>query len=224
VLLIACVAVTAMLGAWLMHRTGAGWLDTTIDGRLKAALGGHQAILGRLGQVGDPAQVTWITAGMFVACVAARRWRGAVLVAAAVPAAGALTEGLLKPFFDRTAQGHLEFPSGHATGAFAMAAACAVLLAGQVRPRLPAAVRLLLAVIAFLVAGGVAIAVVALGFHYFTDTVAGAAVGTGVVLAAAFILDRLGPRGASDLQAGPAVRADGMAQAPGARNFSTSAT
>jgi membrane-associated phospholipid phosphatase len=33
---------------------------------------------------------------------------------------------------------------------------------------------------------------VGMGAHYFTDTVAGAAVGTAVVLVTAFLLDRLG--------------------------------
>jgi membrane-associated phospholipid phosphatase len=62
-----------------------------------------------------------------------------------------------------------------------------------VRPRLPAALRLLLALAAVLAAGAVAVALVGLGIHYFTDTVGGAAVATAVVLATALILDRPGP-------------------------------
>ena len=45
--------------------------------------------------------------------------------------------------------------------------------------------------IAFAVAAAVAAAMIALGFHYFTDAVAGAAVGTGTVLATALLLDLL---------------------------------
>jgi membrane-associated phospholipid phosphatase len=192
-LLAACVAVTVLLGAWFRHHTRAGWLDTAVDVRVQASLGGHLATLNLLAGFGDPVPVTAMTAALLLVCLATRRWRGAVLVTVAVPAAAALTQLLLKPLIGRTLQGDLSFPSGTATGVFALAAAFAVLLAGPVRPRMPAALRLLLALAAFLAAGAVAVALVGLGIHYFTDTVGGAAVGTAVVLATALILDRLGP-------------------------------
>jgi membrane-associated phospholipid phosphatase len=44
-------------------------------------------------------------------------------------------------------------------------------------------------VIAFAVASVVAAAMIALGFHYFADAVAGAGVGTGTVLATALVVD-----------------------------------
>jgi len=197
-LLAVCVAITALLGLWLMHQSQADWLDSVIDWGLRVNLYRHRAILIRLGELADPLQTTEIAAALVLACLLTRRWRGALLVAVAIPAAGALTEYLLKPLFDRTAQGHLEFPSGHSTGAFAMAAVCVVLLLGPLRPRLPDTLRKFLAVAAALTAAGVAVAVVALDFHYFTDTVAGAAVGTAVVLATALLLDRLIPSGSPD--------------------------
>ena len=40
----------------------------------------------------------------------------------------------------------------------------------------------------------VSTAMIALGFHYFTDTIAGAAVGAGTVVATALVLDLPGPR------------------------------
>ncbi len=192
-LLAVCVAVTALLGLWLMHQSQASGLDSVIDWGLRVNLYRQRAILIRIGELADPRQTTEITVALVLACLVTRRWRGALLAAVAIPAAGALTEYLLKPLFDRTAQGHLEFPSGHSTGAFAMAAVCVVLLLGPLRPRLPDTLRRFLAVAVALTAAGVAVAVVALDFHYFTDTVAGAAVGTGVVLATALLLDRLIP-------------------------------
>jgi membrane-associated phospholipid phosphatase len=54
-------------------------------------------------------------------------------------------------------------------------------------------VRLLLVAGAVLVAAVVPVAMVALGFHYFTDTVAGAAVGTGMVLLIALLIDLARP-------------------------------
>lgn len=193
-LLAICVAVTALLAAWVMHQTRAGWLDAAVDGRVQASLGGHRALLNRLAALGDPVPLISMTAPPLLACLATRRWRGALLVAVAVPAAGALSELALKPLIGRRLLGELSFPSGHATGVFALAVAVAVLLAGPQRPPLPAAVRLLLAITAFSAAGAVAAALVGLRFHYFTDTVGGAAVGTAVVLATALILDRLPDR------------------------------
>jgi undecaprenyl-diphosphatase len=98
-----------------------------------------------------------------------------------------ITERLLKPLVGRTALGFLSFPSGHATGTFALATAITVLLAGT--PRVSRAVRLAAAAIAFAVASVVAAAMIALGFHYFTDAIGGAAVGIGTVLATALVID-----------------------------------
>ena len=201
-LLAVCVAVTALLGLWLMHRSQASGLDSVIDRWLRAHLFRRgRPILIRIGELADPRQTTEITVALVVACLVTRRWRGALLAAVAISAAGALTEYLLKPLFDRTAKGHLEFPSGHSTAAFAMAAVCVVLLLGPLRPRLPDTLRKVLAVAVALTAAAVAVAVVALYFHYFTDTVAGAAVGTGVVLATALLLDRFLPSRRPDLPA-----------------------
>lgn len=150
-------------------------------------------LLNRLAMLGNPVQLTAMTAGLFLVCLVVRRWRGAALAAIAIPAAAVITELLLKPLIGRTLLGSYSFPSGHATRIFALATTVAVLLAGPLRPRLLAAVRLLLAVAALLAAGAVAISLVGLGVHYFTDTVGGAAVGMAVVLATAFIIDRVGP-------------------------------
>ncbi len=214
-LLAVCVAVTTSLGLWLMHKSQASGLDSVIDWGLRVNLYRDRAILVRVGEIADPLQTTEITVAIVLACLATRRWRGALLAAVAIPAAGALTEDLLKPLFDRTSQGHLEFPSGHSTGAFAMAAVCVVLLLGPLRPHLSDTLREFLAVAAALTAAGVAVAVVALDFHYFTDTVAGAAVGTGVVLATALLLDRLIPSRSPDRPAAvPPEAARGGADSP----------
>lgn len=190
-LLAVCLAVTALLGAWFTHQARPGRLDAAVDLRIHASLGGHPGILDGLTGLGDPVPVIVMTVALVLICLATRRPRGAALVAVAVPAAGAVTELLLKPLIGRTMRGALTFPSGHSTGMFAVAGACAVLLAGPSRPR-RAAARLLLTLAAYLAACAVAVALIGLGIHYFTDTVAGAAVGTAVVLATAFILDWLG--------------------------------
>ena len=131
-----------------------------------------------------------MTFALMLACAITRRWRGAVLTAVAVPIAIGLTEYVLKPSVGE-AIGQA-FPSGHATSSFALATIFAVLLAGPPCRRVPGGVRLLLALVAVLLAAAVAAVMVATGAHNFTDAVAGAAVGTGVVLACALTLDALG--------------------------------
>jgi membrane-associated phospholipid phosphatase len=192
--LASCVAATAFLGTWFAHHRQAGWLDHAVDARVQASLGDHYAALDQLVRLGDLTSVTVLTAALLVACAVARRWRGVVLVAVAVPAAASITEFALKPFIDRTLSGDLSFPSGHTTGISTLAAAIAVLLAGSPRLPVPAALRVLLALGAYAVAAAVAAALVGLGMHYFTDTVGGAAVGAAIVLAAAFVIDRFAPR------------------------------
>jgi len=191
VLAAVCVAVIVFLGALFTHQEGPSGLDRAIDIRIRATLGWHPGRLDLVAGIGDPATVTVMTVVLVLACLATRRWHGAVLAAVAVPLASALTEFLLKPLVDRTMEGSLSYPSGHSTGMFALAGVGAVLLTGPSRPGLPAAARALLVLAAYLAASAVAGALIALGAHYFTDTVAGAAVGTAVVLVTAFVLDRL---------------------------------
>jgi len=180
---------TALLGAWLGPERHADRVDTVIDAKVQASLVGHPKLLALLDRLGDLPAIAGMTAVLILACLLWRRYRGAALLAISIPAAAVITERLLKPLAGRTLLGFLSFPSGHATGTFALATAITVLLAGA--PGVRRAVRLAASVIAFAVASAVAAAMIALGFHYFTDAVAGAAVGSGTVLATALVIDLL---------------------------------
>ena len=126
-------------------------------------------------------------------CALARWWRGVALAALTVPVASGLTEGVLKPVIGRTIDGALSLPSGHTTAGFTLATLVAVLLSR----RLPAPARGLVILAAYVLAVAVAAAMIAQGFHYFTDTIAGAAVGTATVLIGALVIDAAaGPLGA----------------------------
>jgi undecaprenyl-diphosphatase len=192
-LLAFCVTATVLLGITFAGQRHAGWLDTAVDTPVKSALKRFPALLNVLADTGSLIPVTLMTLALVLACMLTRRWSGAVLAAVATPVASALTEFVLKPLVGRTMAGALSFPSGHATSTFALAGTCAVLLLGPPGHRVSGAVRLLLTSLALLAATMVAIGMVARGAHYFTDVVAGAAVGTGMVLACALILDWLGP-------------------------------
>ncbi len=151
-----------------------------------------------LGTLGPAALMTL---ALVVACVATRRWSGAVLAAVAAPAASGLTEYVLKPYIGRPLDAG--FPSGHATSMFALAVVCAVLLAKPPRRRVPAAVRLLLTFMALALATTVTVTMIAWGAHTFTEALAGAAVGTGVALACALTFDLLTSRALSTLTGPP---------------------
>jgi len=185
-----CVTVTGVLAVSVAHQSRADGLDAAVDARIKAGLRGHHVLLTVLPRLGNPMPVTVLTVVLAVACLATRRWRGAVLAGAAALVSGMLTEWVLKPAVGRLALGWLSFPSGHATNTFALAAICAVLLAGPSRPPLPAVLRSFLALTAIAAAAAVSAAMVALGFHYFSDIIGGAAVGIATVLLTALILDR----------------------------------
>jgi membrane-associated phospholipid phosphatase len=194
-LLACCVTVTVLLGIAFAGQPHGTRLDTAIDTPVKSALKGLPGLLNVLDITGTLIPVTLMTVALVLACAATRRWSGVILAAVATPAASALTEVALKPLVGRTMGEGLSFPSGHATSTFALAGTCAVLLLDPPGHRLPGALRLVLASLALLVAAAVAIAMVAQGWHYFTDAVGGTAVGIGTALACALILDRFGPGG-----------------------------
>jgi membrane-associated phospholipid phosphatase len=190
-----CAVVTALLALPVRHQARPDGLDAAVDTWIRDGLGGYQGPLHLMADLGDLIPVTVMIGALVAACLVARWWRGAALAAIAVPAAVVLTEAVLKPVIGRSLDGYQSFPSGHATALFGLAATCAVLLANPPRPRLPRAVRLSLVLGAALIAATVAVAVVVLRYHYFTDTVAGTAVGVGIVLLTALLLDRARPLG-----------------------------
>jgi membrane-associated phospholipid phosphatase len=188
-----CVIVTVVLGILVAGQTRAGWLDRGIDGALRSGLAGHTTLLDAVADLGAPLAVTLAAVAAFAACAWTRRFRGALLVAVAVPAASG-AEIVLKDLVHRTHTGSLSYPSGHTAGAFALAVTFALLLTGPRRPPLSAAARGLLTGTVLGLACAVAIAQVARDKHYFTDTVGGAALAGAVVLLIALILDALATR------------------------------
>ncbi|MGD0935887.1 MAG: phosphatase PAP2 family protein [Streptosporangiaceae bacterium] len=188
---LACAVVVAVLGALFAGQSQPDRLDAAVGHWLRSSIGTHPAPLHVLANFGGPPLVTALTVVLVLAAMAARRWRGAVLPAVAVPLAAALTELALKPLFGRTIGGALSYPSGHATSDFALATVAAILFAGPARPRIPAFARRLLLLGAFLFAAVVAVAMVGLWYHYFTDIIGGAAVGSGTVVLTALVLTAL---------------------------------
>lgn len=184
-----CAVLVAVLGAGFAHQATADPFDRVIDSPVITHLGGHSGLLLGVADIGTQIPAIAVSGVIVVACLLSGRLNGAVLAAAAVPAADVLGELLIKPLVHRTDHGGLSYPSGHATTVMALAATITVLLVmspSTARTRMP---RLLVAAAAWVVACAVAVAVIGLGWHYFTDTVASAALAIGTVRGLALTLD-----------------------------------
>ena len=191
-LLVGCAVLVAVLGVLFAHQTTADRLDQAVDTPVVGWLGGHPSLAVWLAFPGSLIPAVAFSAAIIGACLLAGRRNGAVLAAVAVPAAAGLTDGLFKHLVDRTYLGVLSYPSGHTASVFALVATVAVLLLPA--PQLTATetlrpLRGLLTGLACGVGIVVAIGVMGLRWHYFTDTVADAAVGIGTVCGLAFLLD-----------------------------------
>jgi membrane-associated phospholipid phosphatase len=188
VLVASCVVLVAVLGMVFAHQTTADRLDHAIDSPIVTWLEGHPSLAVGLAAPGSLLPAVALSAAVVLACLLTGRINGAVLAAAAVPAAVGLNDGLLKHLVHRTYLGVLSYPSGHTTTMFALAAMVTVLLIPP-RPAKAGPLRLLIPVAACVLGCVVAVGVIGLQWHYFTDTVAGAAVGIGTVCALALLLD-----------------------------------
>ncbi len=168
-------------------------IDTVVAGKLDSPRLERAAASLRLTEAWpDGAAPPFVQYGVPLAAVAAvgglaamawmRRDRGAVALCLLGPAlALVLTDGVLKPLVDRRLHLGLAYPSGHTAGAASVAVVILVLahrwkgwaglaLAAPVALSLPAAMGL---------------ALIRLDWHYPTDVVGGAAVGSATVLALA---------------------------------------
>jgi membrane-associated phospholipid phosphatase len=184
VIVTACCITVGVLGALFYH----GSTPDALDKAVFRSVWPHRTGLDPLVTVGDTVPMTLLTAVLCYCCLALRRYRGAIMVALAVPLASGITE-LLKHVIHRIYVSFLSFPSGHATATFALITCVAVLLIDPPATRAPASMRFVLALLSLGFGVMVALGLVAARFHYFTDTIAGAAVGIGVTLAVALAID-----------------------------------
>jgi len=198
VIVAACVITLGVLSALIYHGSAPDALDKAVFRWVRP----HRIGLGPLSAVGDTVPMGLLTVVLCYCCLALRRYRGAIMVALAVPIASGITE-LLKHVIHRIYIDFLSFPSGHTTATFALITCIAVLLIDPPATKAPASMRVVLAVLSVGLGGMVALALVAVKFHYVTDTIGGAAVGIGVTLTLALALDLTAAR----LDRGKAVAA-----------------
>jgi membrane-associated phospholipid phosphatase len=195
-LLAGCAVLVAGLGVLFAHQTQAGRLDHAVDTPVISWLHRRPELALHLAYPGSVLPAAVLSAVIAVGCLLTRQLRGAVLAAVAVPVCVELDELLLKPLFHRTYLGVLSYPSGHTTAISALAMTLTVLLLVPPHPARPWALRAVAPAVAWLLTIAVAVGVLGLRWHYFTDTVGGAAVSIGTVCALALLLD-LPPVGAA---------------------------
>jgi len=185
-----CLALVVTLGLLFAHQSHGRAIDDAVDSWV---MGLHirSSTLELISRLGDLPAMTVMTGVLALACLAVRRLAGALLAVIGVLIALALTEDVLKPLVHRTitVNHYLTYPSGHTTALFALSTALAVVLLSPTSGRPRPAVRIGIVIVAVIVSCLVGLAMIGLDFHYFTDAIAGAAVGIGVVLGTAFLLD-----------------------------------
>jgi membrane-associated phospholipid phosphatase len=191
VLLACCAILVAVLGVLVAHKAKPIWLDQAIDSRIIAWFVGHPGLAAPLAVFGTPVPAALLSAAIVILCLITGRLNGAALAVAAVPVSVGLNEGLLKPLVHRSYYfvDGAAYPSGHTAAMFALAATVTVLLLVPPQASGSRALRILIPAAACLLGATAAFALIGLRWHYFTDTIAGAAVGIGTVCALALILD-----------------------------------
>jgi len=193
VLLAGCAVLVAVLGILFAHHSTADLFDHAVDAPVITGFAGHPNVALWLAYPGSMVPAVVLTAALAIGCLLTGRRRGAVLALLAVPVTAVITDWLLKPLVHRTYIGQVVYPSGHTATIVALAATLTVLLVAPPRPAMPSWLRTLILAVSYLTALAVVVGVIAVRFHYFTDTVAGAAVGIGTVCGLALVLDLIPP-------------------------------
>jgi membrane-associated phospholipid phosphatase len=187
-----CVLVLATLGLVLREQARPDGLDSVVDTAMVTSFSGHQGVLPWLALPGSTIPLIAVSIAIAVGCLIARRPNGVALAVTAVPVTAFLDDTVLKHLVDRTHFGQLSFPSGHTASAMTVATVLGILLHDPLRRTATRLARAALVAVACTVTALVAVGVIGLRWHYFTDTVGGVALGTGTVLALAFLIDLVG--------------------------------
>jgi len=185
-----CAVVVAVLGVFAASRSQGNAIDRPVDSWLRQNLASHHHVLTGVAYLGGSQVGIVLAIVLVVACLLARRVNGAILALVGVLVAIGLTEYVLKPLVHETINGSLTYPSGHTVSVFTLTAVIGVLMLNPPLQRARPWMRVLLMAGLAGISCAVAVATIALNYHYFTDTIAGAALAMGVVLAATFPLDR----------------------------------
>jgi membrane-associated phospholipid phosphatase len=190
----------AVAAAWLGLLVAGESTGTPLDERLLGSWAGSvapgtfgYAVGWTVGGVGDPVPALALVSVLAIVCLALHRVRLAVVAVASSAIVG-VAAILLKHVVGRTIHGdHLAFPSGHTAQVTAMAIVVGLLLV-DVRQLGARAGTVLVVGLASVAAAAMAWSQTANAVHYATDTFAGFCLSLAVVIATAWVVDRVAPR------------------------------
>jgi membrane-associated phospholipid phosphatase len=193
-LLVCCCAVLVAVGAIIAAGKSHGnALDQPVDSWIRGHIGTDRGTLQHISDAGVYG-ADLVAVVLVVIALVTRRWAVAAMTLISVPVAFVLTEYIIKPLVRERIDNFFTYPSGHTEAVFCVAAIIAVALVSPPGGRPARWLRVL--IVGLTVAAGIAVAVsmIGLDYHYFTDTVAGAAIGIAVVLSTALSLDAMTAR------------------------------
>lgn len=185
----AAVIATAALGVRYARTHTPGRLDRHLDDEIQRRLADHPQLLVRLIDLADPGSVVVICALLFALFLLLNRTRLAMLAVFGPGLAGGLVDLVLKPLFNRHLGSMLSFPSGHTAATASLALVVIIAMIGPARLPWPLVVRWLVAVATTASVPVMAIALIAGGYHYATDTFGGLLVAIACVLSVALVID-----------------------------------
>lgn len=187
---LACWALAAILGAVYAGDHQAGPLDAAVARGIDSVVGEQSMFARVLTGPTHPIVVYPLIALTVGIAVFRRWWHRAVLAVAAPGLCVLLTELVFKPLVGRVHEGVYAYPSGHTVSAVATLAVAALVIGVEWSPR-PR-----LALLGLFLLGCVILAVglVGMDYHYFTDTIGGFGVALGVTLPLTLLADRFGHR------------------------------
>jgi membrane-associated phospholipid phosphatase len=214
------VTVGAVLGA---GRSRPNALSKPVDSWIRDHIGAHQTALQLISDLGVLG-AELVAVVLVLAALTVRRRNAAALALVSVPLAWILTEFVLKPLVGERIDNYLTYPSGHTQAVFCVVTVLAVALLNPTRARPPGWLRVVIPAVMVAVGVAVAISMIGLDYHYFTDTVAGAALGVGVALGTALCLDTPRLRRALRDPGQPAAQAAGTVPAAPQGRTSTEET
>ncbi|HLU59355.1 MAG TPA: phosphatase PAP2 family protein [Pseudonocardia sp.] len=189
-------AAAVSVGALLVFGVLAGrYADDSTAGRLdrkaRAIVGstdGGPSIADVVISLGNAESVVAFAVALCAVALALGRRRLALLAIAGPGLTGVATS-TLKPIIGRTIEGQFAYPSGHTGGATSLGLVAALLLVAVLRPPAGASAAVIAAG-AVLCGGTMALALVADGDHYATDTVGGFCVAVAVVFSCVGVIER----------------------------------
>jgi undecaprenyl-diphosphatase len=182
-----CVLLTVVLGAIVSAHPSGGAPEAALTRAVTRAFAGRPLLLAVLAVPANAAVIVGVGALVLLAALTRRRWDFAVLAVLGPGVAVLLAELVGKPLTGRRHGGGLSYPSGHTTAWVAVL--CVALLA--IGSSHSTTRRVVAGVGVAVLAGDVMMTLVALGYHYPSDTVGGAFFATGVVLLLAAATDHI---------------------------------